>query len=232
MPKYIFKDTHDAFELLPKGKYWFKVVGATTGLQEGNGKTRGCDFLNLKLAIPDNEGNVRSTIKKKLIFHEDCEWMIEDFIKATAFGEGVEAGHEIELEPRSVVGLRGRIDVDVRSFNKNEGGGIDPVTGKPKTPEVIEVNEIVRFIRTNEPLARDMGELEKYDVAQANAHARASAPAPAQAPAQYAPTPLPARATQPTQEDLPSAEELNQAFPEPESAQPNKPNPTSGGCPF
>lgn len=95
---YKFNDKPERKPLLPPGDYRVEVIAVEYGISKGKA-TGGSDTIELKLKVMD-EGN---TIYDTLILHQDTDWRIDQFLKATS---GAQKDQKFNLSENFLVGLR------------------------------------------------------------------------------------------------------------------------------
>jgi hypothetical protein len=148
MPRYNFGDEENrSFEVMPKGDYILEVIGAESGIKD-KGKTKGADFLTVKLRVENHPG---CTFEEDLIFFETTFWRVDTFLKAMNFqvnGRPMKKGDPVELTTENVIGLRGPATLGIREWDKkNERGD---VVGKG------QINEVITWITNGVKLPRNV----------------------------------------------------------------------------
>lgn len=134
MPTYTYQDHEElAYPPAPEGEFVFKVVSAKTSISKG-AKTRGADQLDLVLEC--FEDDMQSSVgfaRDALIFHDRCQWKVDLFLKASGYvkANDIKKGDEVTFHPEDLLGLRGRLTVKHREYEKNDGStGIAAEVGK------------------------------------------------------------------------------------------------------
>jgi hypothetical protein len=148
MPKYNFGDKENrVFEVVPKGDHIVEVISGESGIKS-KGKCNGSDFLSIKLRV---ETNPNCTFEEELIFHPNCEWRIDTFLKSMNFlinGRPIQKGDDVDINVGNVIGLRGWATLGIRTWDKLDDKGNKMGEGK--------VNEVITWITNKEKLSRNV----------------------------------------------------------------------------
>lgn len=105
------------FILLPKGEYDFEVTAFERGRFNGSEKMPPCNQASLTIKITAADGQT-TTVKKNLLLHSKVEWKLCEFF--TSIGQR-KKGEKVSMNWNAVIGSRGRCEVTVRSWNKDDG---------------------------------------------------------------------------------------------------------------
>lgn len=117
------------FVLLPEGNYDFEVTTFERGRFNGSEKMPPCNQANLIICITATNGQ-STTVKKNLLLHSKVEWKLCEFF--TSIGQR-KKGEKVSMNWNAVVGSRGRCEVTIRNWKKDDG-----------TP--MQSNEIKKFL--------------------------------------------------------------------------------------
>lgn len=106
--KFTFTDSQPPSYFEQPGDYNITIKSCSGKIVNGN------DVLTLTLE--DSEGR---TIKDDLFFTEKAAWRIDIVLKATGLAEGMEKGHECDLEPKLFIGRKAKVTVGWEDYEKN-----------------------------------------------------------------------------------------------------------------
>ena len=128
------------FIILPKGNYDFEVTAFERGRFNGSEKMPACNqaTLTIKLFAPDGQ---TTSVKKNLLLHSKVEWKLCEFF--TSIGQR-KKGEKATMNWNAVVGSRGRCEVTIRDWKKDDGTPmqnnevskfLEPVEGQQTGPQ-------------------------------------------------------------------------------------------------
>lgn len=109
--KYTFNDASEAQYITEPGEYQVKIKAAFSKLS-----TRGHDIIVLTCETDDG-----AIIKDELHFTEAASWRIDVLLKAIKLTDGMEKGHEVEIEPDVFVGKTGTIVTGWDNYKSKDG---------------------------------------------------------------------------------------------------------------
>lgn len=117
------------FVLLPEGNYDFEVITFERGRFNGSEKIPACNQATLTLKLVATNGQ-SATVKSNLLLHSKVEWKLCEFF--TSIGQR-KKGEKVSMNWNAVIGSRGRCEVTIRNWKKDDG-----------TP--MQNNEIKKFL--------------------------------------------------------------------------------------
>lgn len=134
MPTYTYKDTEElVYTPAPEGEWIFKIVSAKSVISKGM-TTKGSDQLGLVVeCFQDDMETSVGFARDALIFHPKCDWKVDLFLKASGYVKAneIQKGDEVTFHPEDLLGLRGRLTVTHREYEKRDGStGVAAEVGK------------------------------------------------------------------------------------------------------
>lgn len=179
MPKFTFQDSDNKInEVIPNGIYGFKVLRAENCLVE-KGQNSGKPMIKMTVRVYSSKGEDLTDIYETLVFQvENVGWKIDTFLKCANFSNGqISKGEDVDVEPETIVGLKGYCKVGTRTYDKSTGER-DQTTGKFLTVPT-KINQVASWLTDQRKLERDQSMIPR---------SKPEAPAPAPEP-QYTPAP-------------------------------------------
>lgn len=128
------------FVLFPEGSYDFEVTAFERTRYNGGDKIPPCNqaTLTVKITAPDGKS---TSLKSNLLLHSKVEWKLCEFF--TSIGQR-KKGEKVSMNWNAVIGSRGRCEVGVRNWKKDDGTPmqnneikkyLEPVEGQQTGPQ-------------------------------------------------------------------------------------------------
>lgn len=121
------------FEILPDGKYQFKVMKLERARFAGSAKLPACNQANVTVNIFDDLGTSRD-MEEKLKLHSKMEWILCAFFRSIGLRGKDEA---LQMKWGEIIGKTGWCEVGHRAFTSDKGGS---------KGETITVNQISKWL--------------------------------------------------------------------------------------